>query len=120
MYTSTVQSAPSTNVALSPHPRLQTSYPPSSHFISPPSALLSPSLAPGCPSTPPASSPPDSLRVLQWNAGALNYFAFFRPILSTLSASRNTILTHLPLSEFLDSLLCALIAPTPGLWHSLS
>ena len=29
-------------------------------------------LAPGCPSTPPASSPPpDSLRVLQWNTGGL-------------------------------------------------
>ena len=51
--------------------------------------------------------------------GALNYFTFFRPILSTLSASRNPILTHLPLSEFLDSLLCALIASTPGLAFSL-
>ena len=47
--------------------------------------------------------------------GALNYFTFFYPILSTLSAFRNPILTHLPLSGFLDSLLCALIAPTPGL-----
>ena len=45
--------------------------------------------------------------------GALNYFTFFCPILSTLSASRNPILTHLPLSRFLDSLLCILIAPTP-------
>ena len=50
---------------------------------------------------------------------ALNYFTFFCPILSTLSASRNPILTHLPLSKFLDSLLCALIAPTPGLAFSL-
>ena len=32
--------------------------------------------------------------------GTLNYFTFFRPILSTLSASRNPILTHLPLSGF--------------------
>ena len=68
--------------------------------------------------------PPDSLRVLQWNVGgsmpgALNYFTFFHPIMSTLSAFRNPILTHLPLSEFLDSLLCALIAPTPGLAFSL-
>ena len=47
--------------------------------------------------------------------GALNYFTFFHPILSTLSAFRNPILTHLPLSGFLDSLLCALTAPTPGL-----
>ena len=32
--------------------------------------------------------------------GALNYSTFFRPILSTLSAFRNPILTHLPLSGF--------------------
>ena len=51
--------------------------------------------------------------------GALNYFTFSHPILSTLSASRNPILTHLPCSWFLDSLLCALIAPTPSLAFSL-
>ena len=51
--------------------------------------------------------------------GALNYFTFFCPILSTLSASRNPILTHLPFSGFLDSLLCVLITPTPGLAFSL-
>ena len=50
--------------------------------------------------------------------GALNYFTFFHPILSTLSAFRNPILTYLPLSRFLDSLLCALIAPTSGLAFS--
>ena len=72
-YTSTVQSgSPSTDAALTRHPRLQTSYPPSSHSIFPSSSPSPPSLAPGCPSTPPASSPPpDSLRVLQWNAGSL-------------------------------------------------
>ena len=71
MYTSTVQSCPPfTDAALPPHPRLQTSYPPSVHSISPPSAPSPPFLAPGRPSTPRASSPlPDSLRVLQWNAG---------------------------------------------------
>ena len=47
--------------------------------------------------------------------GALNYFIFYRPIQSILSASRNPILTHLPLSSFLDFLLCILITPTPGL-----
>ena len=47
--------------------------------------------------------------------GTLNYFTFFRPILSTLSALRNPISTLLPLSGFLVSLLCVLIAPTPGL-----
>ena len=73
MSTSTVQSGPpSTDAALMRHPRLQTSYPPSAHSISPSSACSPPSLAPGRPSMPPASSPPpDSLRVLQWNAGGL-------------------------------------------------
>ena len=50
--------------------------------------------------------------------GALNYFTLSRPIQSTLSAYRNPILTVLPLSGFLDSLLCVLIAPTPGLVFS--
>ena len=50
--------------------------------------------------------------------GALNYFTFSRPILSTISAFRNPILTPLPLSGFLVSLLCVLIAPTPGLAFS--
>ena len=57
------------------------------------------------------------LKVLE--PGALNYFTFFRPILSTLSAFRNPILASLPFSGFLDSLLCILIAPTPGLAFSL-
>ena len=72
-YTSTVESgSPSANAALSPHPRLQTSYPPSAHLISPSPALPPSSLAPGYTSAPPASSPPpDSLRVLQWYAGGL-------------------------------------------------
>ena len=50
--------------------------------------------------------------------GALNYFTFLSPILLTISAFRNPILAPLPLSGFLDSLLCALIAPTPGLAFS--
>ena len=75
---------------------------------------------------PPASSPPPltlsgfvngMLEVFE--PGALNYFTFSRPIQSTLSAFRNPILTPLPLSRFLDSLLCALIAPTPDLAFSL-
>ena len=64
LYTSTVQSAPSANAALPPHPRLQTSYPSSAHFVSSPSAPSPPSLASGCSSMPPVSTPPDSLRVL--------------------------------------------------------
>ena len=51
--------------------------------------------------------------------GALNCFTFFCSTSSTLSASRNPILIHLPLSGFLDSLLYVLIAPTPGLAFSL-
>ena len=50
---------------------------------------------------------------------ALNYFIFFRPIQSTLFASRNPILAPLSLSGFLDSLLCVLITLTPGLALSL-
>ena len=50
---------------------------------------------------------------------ALNYFTFFRSILLTLSVSKNPIITHLIFSRFLDSLLCVLIAPTPGLAFSL-
>ena len=116
MYTSTVQSSPaSANAALSPHPRLQTSYPPSTHSISSPSAPPPPSLAPGCPSTPPASTPPMTLlgffngMLEVFEPGALTYSTFFRPILSTSSAFRNPILTHLPVSGFLDSMLCDLI-----------
>ena len=59
MYTSTVQSSPaSANAAPSPHPRLQTSYPPSAHSISSPSAPPPPSLAHGFSLAPPASTPP--------------------------------------------------------------
>ena len=92
-YTSTVQSGPSsTEAALSRHPRLQTSYPPSAHSISPSSAPSPPSLAPGHFSTPPASSPPpDSLRVLKWNAGGLR--------------ARSTELLHFLLSHPVD-LIC--------------
>ena len=125
IYTSTVQFGPSANAALLPHPCLQTSYPPSAHFVSSPSTPSPQSLAPGCPSTPPSSSPLLTLSGFSngmlevFEPGALNYFTFFRLILSTLSVSRNSILTPLPLSRFLDSLLCVLIAPTPGLAFSL-
>ena len=93
MYTSAVQSSPaSANAALSPHPCLQTSYTPSAHSISSPSAPPPPSLAPGFSSAPPASTPPpDSLRVLQWNAGGLQ--------------ARSTELLHFLLSHLVD-LIC--------------
>ena len=60
-YTPTAQSGPSgpsTNKALPPHPRLQTSYPFSAHFVSSLSAPSPPSHAPGSFSTFPASSSP--------------------------------------------------------------
>ena len=63
---------PPANVALPPKSRLQIFYLPSAHFASSPSAPSLLPLAPGCLSTPLAfSSPSDSLRVLQWNAGGL-------------------------------------------------
>ena len=124
-YTSAVESGPpSANAALSPRSHLQTSYLPSAHSISPPSALPRSSLAPGYPSAPPAFSFPLTLSgffngmLVVFEPGALNYFTFFCPILSTSSAFRNPILTHLPRFGFLGSLLCALIAPTPGLVFS--
>ena len=124
MYTSTVQSGPLL-LMLHSHSTLVSKYPPSAHSISPFSAPSPPSLTPGRPSTPPASSPPLTLSrffngMLEvFKPGALNYFTFSCPTLSTLSASRNPILTPLPLSGFLDSLLCVLIAPTPSLAFSL-
>ena len=77
-----------------------------------------PSLAPDCPSMPPLPLTLSGFfngMLEVFKPGALNYFTFSRPILSNLSASRNSILTHLPFSRFLDSLLYVLIAPTPGL-----
>ena len=50
---------------------------------------------------------------------ALNCYTFFCPTPLTLYVSRNPILTHFPLSGFLDSLLCVLITTTPGLAFSL-
>ena len=68
--------------------------------------------------------PPDSFRVLQWNDGgvepeSLSCYTFFCPTPLTLSVSRNPILAHFCLSGLLDSLLCVLNAPSPGLAFSL-
>ena len=46
------------NLTPEPHPRLQTSYPPSAQFVSSPTAPSPPPHAPGCLSTPPAPFPP--------------------------------------------------------------
>ena len=51
--------------------------------------------------------------------GALHYYTLSRLILLTLYVSRNLTLTHFPLSESLDSLLCDLISFTPSLAFSL-
>ena len=125
-YTSTVESAPpSPNAALLPHPRLQTSYPhlPILYLLPLPShhrplllAILLHLLPPLLPLT--LSGFFNGMLEI-FEPGALNYFTFFHPILSTLSAFRNPILTHLLLSGFLDSLFCVLIAPTPALAFSL-
>ena len=62
----------SANASSAPHPRLQTSYPFSAHFVSSPSAPAPPPHDPGCFFLPPASSSLlDSLRNLQWNAGGV-------------------------------------------------
>ena len=72
MYTSTVQSCPlSDNAALPPHLHLQTSYPLSAHFVSSPSVPHHHPLHLSVLLRFLASLPPDSLRVLQWNAGGL-------------------------------------------------
>ena len=64
--------------------------------------------------------PPDSLRVLQWNAGGLRarsigllHFLLSHPV--DLISFSNLILTHFPLSGSKDSLLYDQIAPTSGL-----
>ena len=107
MYVSTVQPGPP---LLMLHSRLQTSFPPSAPSISPSSAPSPPSLAPVLflrllPPLPLTLSGFFNGMLEVFEPGALNYFTFFRPILSTLSASRNPISTHFPLSGFLDSLL---------------
>ena len=91
MHTSTIQSSPLLLMLHFYPPSLQTSYLRSAHFVSSPSAPSPQSLAPGCPSTSPASSP--SLKHLGFFNGmlavfepeALNYFTLFRPIPLTLS-----------------------------------
>ena len=49
----------------------------------------------------------------------MNFYTFFRLISLALSVSRNLTLIHIPLSEFVDSQLCGLIASTPDLAFSL-
>ena len=101
----------------SAHPRFQSSYGFLSYFVSSPSAPSPSPHAPGCfsiifcfllPLTP------------SWlfngmlgvsEPAALNFSTLFRPVHSTLFLT----LTHLLFSRSLDSLLCDLIEPDPGL-----
>ena len=116
---------PSSNAALLPHPRLQTSYPPFAHFVSSPSVPPPPPHVPGCFSIPSASSSPltfswpfnGMLEVFE--PEALNYCTLSCLIQLTLFVSRDVTLLHRPLSRYLDSLLCDLITPTLGLAFSL-
>ena len=121
MYTSTVQSIPS-SVNAAP-----------SNFLSPVGSFCIFSICPlitapcswlsfyaSCLSSPLIFSGFSNRMVEVFEPGALNYFTFSRRILLILSVARNPILTHPPFSGFRDSLLCVLIAPTPGLAFSLS
>ena len=126
MYTSTVQSVPPL-LMLHSRPTLVskplTSHPPNLYLLPLPPHLRSLLLAALLRLLPPllpltlSGSFNGILEVFE--PVALNHFTFSRPILLTLSASRNPILTLLPLSGFLDSLFCVLIAPTPVLAFSL-
>ena len=113
---------PSVNAALAPHPRLQTSYPFSAHFVSFPSASSPLLLAPGCFFTSCFFFPSLTLSGL-FNGilgiskpGALNCYTLFCLIPLTLFASRNLILIYPPLSGSLDSLLCNPMDPLP-IWY---
>ena len=90
MYTSTVQSGPPANAALSPHPRLQTSYPPSAHLNLPLPPHHRPLLLAIllCLLSPLTLSWFFNGMLEVFEPGALNYFTFSQPTLSTLSASR--------------------------------
>ena len=97
----------STNTTLPSHPRLQTSYISSAHFVSFSSAPSTPPYVPGCFSIPTVSFSPltpsgifnGMLEVSE--PGAPNYYTLFYLILLTLFVSRNLTLIHLPLSGFL-------------------
>ena len=116
-----VRMALSANAALPHHLRFLTSYPPSPHFVSPTSAPSSPHHVFGCFPIPPASSSPLT-RSGFFNGmtevsvpGALNYYTLSCLVLWIISVFRNPTLTYLPLFRSLYSLLCDLIALTPGL-----
>ena len=117
-----VHLAPSANATLPPHPHLQTSYPPFCPFcISfPCTHLLQPLmflavflyLLPHLPLTPSGFF---NAMLEVSKPSALKDYTLSHLILLAPSVSKNPTLTHLPLSGSLDTLLCDLIALTPGL-----
>ena len=125
LYTSTVLldpfGSPSANAAFPHRYRLQTSYPPSAHFVSSFSAPCPP------PHVPcyflyllfPLATPTPSRffnRLLEvTEPAALNYYTLSRFIMLTLYVFRNLTLIHLPLSGSLGSPLCDLIVATAAL-----
>ena len=125
-YTSTVESGPpSANAALLPHPLAKLLIPhlPILYLLPLPPhhrpLLLAILLHLPPPLLPLTLSGFFNGMLEVFEPGALNYFTFSHPILSILSVFRNPILTHFPLSGYLDSLFCVLIALTPGLAFSL-
>ena len=111
--------SPSLNAALPPYPHLPTSYFPSTHFVSSPSAPRSWVFLYTCYLFPLAPSGFFNRMLAISEPGGLTFYTIFPLILLTLFVSRNLALSHFPFSGFLDSLLCDLIAPTPGLAFSL-
>ena len=110
----------SAKTALPLHPRLQTSYPtPLISYLLPlhPHHRLMLLDVPLCPCFLFALTPSGFFNGMLGvsDQGILKCFTLFHLILLTLFVSRNLTLISLPLSRFLDSLLCVLIVPTSGL-----
>ena len=112
---------PSANAALPFHSRFQNSCFPLAHFVSSPFAPSPPPHASRYFSIPPASSfPLTPSGFFNGMLGvskpvALYFYTFFGLFCLSLFVSRNLTSTYLPRPGSLDSLLCDLIAPTPGL-----
>ena len=72
LYSSTIQPGPicSCQCSAPPHPRLLTSYPSSAHFVSPSFAPSTVPVSCSFPILPAFFSSPNSIKILQWNAGS--------------------------------------------------
>ena len=124
-YTSTLQfdqsGNPSANKAPSPYPHLQTSYLSTDRLVTSLSVLcqsfmfLAVLLRLLLPFISLTRSGLFNGKLEVYEAEALDFFTLSRFILKTLSIFKNPIFTRLPLSRFLNSQLCNLIAQNPGL-----